>query len=195
MSEKKLLVSFVAAGATFKIYGSYECGTTTDNNKNKYTYPEFYDLTAKQIIDGKEVDYKPKGSTWSGRKYTVEDMIQDFIAKSTVNNLSYSAIFIESGLQDIISQFNNAEAIALTVDNLQIPKEIFSYDLYNIYELLLVTNDFIYYACDDMTIMFTTNTHGIVSDNHFAEVGYRESVENVKSGKEILLWGELPKDN
>lgn len=193
MEEKKLLATFEAAGDTFNIYGSYECGTNKDKNKNEYTYPEFYDLTAKKVIDGEEVDYEPKGSTWAGRKYTVEDMIQDFIAKLTVNNSSYSAIFIESGLQDIINQFNNAEAIALTVDNLQIPKAIMSYDLYNIYELVLVTNDFIYYVYDEMIIMFTTNTHGIVSDNYFAEVGFWESVENIKSGKEILLWGELPK--
>lgn len=124
----------------------------------------------------------------------VEDMIQDFIAKSMVNSLLYSTIFIESGLQDIVNQFNNAEAIVLTVDNLQIPKAIMSHDLYNIYELALVTNDYIYYMCDDMTLMFTTDTHEIVSDNYFAEVGFFDSVENIKSGKENLLWGELPEE-
>lgn len=194
MAEKKLLATFEVEGDTFNIYGSYECDTTTDNNKNKYTYPEFYDLTAKQIINGKEVDYEPHGQTWTGRNYMVEDMIQDFIAKSMVNSLLYSTIFIESGLQDIVNQFNNAEAIVLTVDNLQIPKAIMSHDLYNIYELALVTNDYIYFMCDDMTLMFTTDTHEIVSDNYFAEVGFFDSVENIKSGKENLLWGELPEE-
>ena len=188
---EKLLVTFEVEGDTFNIYGSYEC----DKNTGKYTYPEFYDLTAKKIIGGKEVDYEPHGQSWTGRNYMVEDLIRDFIAKSTVNSLLYSTIFIESGLQDIINQFNKAEAIVLTVGDLQIPKAIMSYDLYNIYELVLVTNDYIYYACDDMTLMFTTSTHEIVSDNYFAEVGYWDSVENVKSGKETLLWGELPEED
>ena len=40
--------------------------------------------------------------------------------------------------------------------------------------------------------MLSTDSKEIVSDNYFAEVGFWDSIENIKNGKEIHLWGELP---
>ena len=40
--------------------------------------------------------------------------------------------------------------------------------------------------------MFTTDTHEVVSDNYFAEVGYWDSIQNIDNNTETLIWGELP---
>ena len=40
-------------------------------------------------------------------------------------------------------------------------------------------------------LMLSTDNHTVVADDYFAEVGYLNSIENIKAGNEILLWGNI----
>ena len=55
-------------------------------------------------------------------------------------------------------------------------------------ELVMVTDQYIYYADYDKMLMLRTDDHTIVSDNYFAEVEYEDSIENIKEGKEMVIW-------
>ncbi len=108
------------------------------------------------------------------------------------NDFIYSKIYPDSKLQELVDSYTNDSEVALTVSGRKIPERILSYNMYDMYQLLLVTDAFIYYSYDESVYMLRTDDHNIVSDNDFAEVELADSIENVKSGKEMLLWGELP---
>lgn len=202
MTDEKLLATFVAEEIKekFNIYGNYDVETGyaySDSGKIEYKYPEFYNITATRITDGKEESYTPTGTTWAGRKYVVNDMIESVISALIMGNTLFTKIYLDNGLQEILDSYMRDDNIAITVNGLKIPKVILGRHLYDLYQLTLVTDTFIYYYSDedDAMLMLRTEDHSIVSDNYFAEVGYTDSIENVKSGKETLLWGELPKDD
>lgn len=200
MADEKLLATFkvVETGDIFNIYGNYdiEKGKVVDIINDKglidFDYPDFYGITATKVIDGKEESFKPVGETWVGHKYECKDMIQAFISSIIIGNDVYSKIYLDSKLQELVDSYTNNSEIALTVNSRKIPKRILSYNMYDMYQLLLVTDAFIYYSYDESVYMLGTDDHNVVSDNFFAEVGLSDSIENVKSGKEMLLWGELP---
>lgn len=192
MGKEELLATFEVEDNKYNIYGNYEIENDTDYMGNPYIYPEFSELSAKQIVDGKEVDFKPTGCTWAGRDYVVEDMISDFLAKEILDNKLYKAYYIESGLQKIIDYYHHEDNIVTVRNGLRIPKYILSNEMFGIYELTLVTNEYIYYMYADRVLMFSTDTHEVVSDNYFAEVGYWDSIQNIDNNTETLIWGELP---
>lgn len=111
-------------------------------------------------------------------------MIHAFISSIIIGNDIYSKIYPDSKLQKLVDSYTNDSEVALTVSGRKIPERILSY---NMYQLLLVTDAFIYYSYDESVYMLRTDDHNIVSDNYFAKVGLADSIENVKSGKEMLL--------
>lgn len=192
MAVKKLAVfDVMELKKTFSIYGDYKISTCKDCDKAEYKYPEFYDLTAKQSVEGLETDYQPAGETWHGRKYDVEDMIREFLEALIRNATGYSKIYLDPVLQEIVDWYLADDNIAVTVDNLKIPKRILATGMYYEFELALVTDEFIYYEFYDELIMLDAKTHEIVSDNYFASVGYDDSIENITSGKETLIYGHI----
>ena len=56
----------------------------------------------------------------------------------------------------------------------------------------MVTDAFIYYSQYGMFDVLGTTDHRLVSDNEFADICYLDSVENIRSGAEKLLWGKIP---
>lgn len=204
MAEKKLLATFIAEEIkeTFNIYGSYEIKTgkeldifTEGVNMIDFKYPEFCDITATNIVDDREEDYVPVGETWAGRKYTATDMIEFLISALIKGDETYTKLNLESGLQELVNDYLTDDKIAIAVNGKKIPKRILTNTMYDLYQLILVTDAYIYYVHEDQTYMLSTEDHTVISDNYFAEVGYWDSVENVKSGKETLLWGELPEED
>ena len=191
--DQKLLAIFevVIEGKKekFSIYGEYEVETGKDCSNNEYIFPQFYSVSAKRVVDKTEMDYMPPGETWAGRKYTPEDMIQGFMASMIRKCSIYTNIYLDAKLQEIVAFYDES---ALTVNGLDIPKRILDESMYCLYELTLVTQEFIYYIYDDSCLMLCTKNHEVVSDNYFASVGYWDSVEDIKTGKETLLWGKLP---
>lgn len=200
MADEKLLATFRVeeTGDVFNIYGEYDIkqGSVVDiigdSKLINFNYPDFYDITATKVIDGKEESFKPVGETWAGHKYECMDMIHAFISSIIIGNNVYSKIYLDAKLQKIVDSYTNDSEVALTVSGRKIPKRILSYNMYDMYQLLLVTDAFIYYNYEESVYMLGTDDHNVVSDNYFAEVGLADSIENVKSGKEMLLWGELP---
>lgn len=192
MGKTELLATFEVEGNKYNIYGNYEIENDTDYIGNPYIYPEFSELSAKQIVDDKEVDFKLTGCTWTGRGYVVENMISDFLAKEILDSKLYKAYYIESGLQKIIDCYHREDNIVTVRNGLRIPKYILSNEMFGIYELTLVTNEYIYYMYADRVLMFSTDTYEVVSDNYFAEVGYWDSIQNIDNTTETLIWGELP---
>lgn len=194
----KRLAGFVVEEKCYIIYGTYviEKGTccNLDGSRGFYGYPEFYDLIAKHVEDGIETDFEPEGVSCNGHKYDVADMIQDFLAKQIQHSTLYTAVYLEEGLQNLVDSYH--KDIVITVNDLDIPKRILSNDMYNLFELELVTSEYIYYVCENICLMLSTDSHRVVSDNYFAEVGFHQSVQNIVAGRneEILLWGKLPED-
>ena len=197
--EKKLLATFYMEeiNDTFNIYGSYEIETVeeidlqaTGNNKIKIKHPEFYNIRITKLVNEKEEDYLPSGSSWTGRKYDALDVLNSFIAALIRGDEAYTKIFVDEGLQEVVEYYTTESAV--TAKGKTIPARIFDSSLIYSYQLLMVTDTFIYYCDDDSIIMLNTEDHTIVSDNYFAEVGYNDSVENIRGGSETLIWGELP---
>lgn len=56
----------------------------------------------------------------------------------------------------------------------------------------MVTDAFIYYSQYGMFDALGTTDHRLVSDNELADNCYLDSVENIRSGTEKLLWGKIP---
>lgn len=177
--------------ATFNIYGTY-----TVSMNGKHPYPEFNGLTATIEVGTAEEPYIPDTKNWHGESYNVEDMIQDHIASLIQQRTSYNTLYLDDGLKDLVDVYTKDENIILTVKDLKIPKYVLSSNMYDIYELTMITDKYIYYVHDDQALMLDTNTHEIISDNYFASVGYMDSIELITKGsnEEILLWGEIPKE-
>lgn len=199
MSEMKLLAIFTVnqTNDTFNIYGNYDIENISEfdynsNEKKTFKYAEFEYVIAKKYIDQKEYDYTPVGKTFTGHKYNCNDMINSFIYSQIINDNSYTSKYIDLGLQCIIDDYKTNNTITIN-ENTQIPKYVL-YVNCSIYQLFLVTDQYIYYGYENLILMLDTATHRIISDNCFAEIGYTESIENINAGKEKLLWGEIPSE-
>lgn len=190
--EEKLLARFEVENRTFEVSGSYEINKDIDINKDMYHYPEFFDLTAREVVNGKGTDFEPSGHTWAGRKYDVEDMISTFLSSLIKNSDEYKSFYLDAGLQEMVGEYT--KDVVLSLKGKEIPRRILSVDMFNLYELLFVTNEYIYYNHDELILMLTSDTHEVVSDNYFAEVGLFDSFDNVLARTETLIWGEIPKE-
>lgn len=197
----KLLCTFILNNETYNVYGEYDIETdkeldyTTGEKPEfaEYKYPDFYDITVKKVIDGKEEDYVVTGETWAGRKYISRDVIESVIAASIRGDDSVTIISLEDGLQKLVNEYKSDVAISYLAKD--IPKKILSVNMYSLYQLLLVTDKYIYYAHDGEFLMMNAESHEIISDNYFAEVGLNDSIEDVRSGAEMLMYGELPEED
>lgn len=58
---------------------------------------------------------------------------------------------------------------------------------FDVYELEVATDKYLYYATDDRMIMLDYD-HQVITDNYFAEVGLIQSIDAMKEGKEHLVW-------
>lgn len=199
--SNKLLCTFILNNETYNVYGEYDIETdkeldyTTGEKPEfaEYKYPDFYDITIKKVIDGKEEDYVVTGETWAGRKYVSRDVIESVIAASIRGDDSVAIISLEDGLQKLVNEYKSDVAINYLAKD--IPKKILSVNMYSLYQLLLVTDKYIYYAHDGEFLMMNAESHEIISDNYFAEVGLNDSIEDVRSGAEMLMYGELPEED
>lgn len=189
------LAEFKTKDGHFSIYGTYtiETGKTLEKTLefSTYNYPEFYDLEAKQIINGEEISYEPDGHTWSGRKYVAEDMICEFIMCHFLGSALFEFVFLEKGLMSFVKAYTDN---TVQVNGASFNKRVLAHDMCDLFQLFLVTDQYTYYGSDDRFLMISTDTRNVVSDNYFAECGYFESAKNVRNGKETLLWGELPEE-
>ena len=66
--------------------------------------------------------------------------------------------------------------------------------MYLVYELLLVTDKSIYYACDDLTIVLDINDHTLVTDSSFGCDSLFDTLEKIIDGKAKVLYLEKIED-
>ena len=184
------LASFKVEGITYSVYGTVEMEKGKNLDMEEYPYPEFYDTKAVIHKGEKEIPFSPSGTTWNGDHYDATSMITDFLLHEMIGSTRYETVYIESSLQEFLSFYKTF----VEIDEIKFQNRILSHDMYEIYDLSLVTNDYTYYMSCDQVLMLSTENRTIVSDNYFAEVGFWDSVENIKEGKETLLWGTLPEE-
>lgn len=186
------LCEFSVEKGTFVVFGEYEIEKSTDMYNRSYEYPEFSNLTAKKKESDVLVDYEPDGTSWSGRHYDVEDMITECISNSMLGNSLFNVTYLDDGLRNLIQEY--MQETSVVVDGKGVSKRILHGSMLNVYTLELVTNEYIYYLNGDEFLMVGTESREVISDNYFASIGYSDSIESVRDGNEVLLYGELPEE-
>ena len=189
MSTKHIIsFSIPAQKENYKIYGECYIEIGTDLNGQSYPYPRFYDLKAEKIINNQISPYKPSGINFAGRHYDESDMIETVIAAAIRMDNTYVLDYVSPEIKGLISWYQS-ESETLIINNMIFPKEIIHTDMFQQYELHLVTDRYTYYYADDgAVLMLNTSTRGLVSDNHFAEDGVWTSLDQIEEGNEALLW-------
>lgn len=174
--------------SAFSIYGECEIIKDTNWNHEEFQYPEFYKLKAFKIINGKEVLYRPSGTDWKGRKFDEEDMLQDFLYSLIRCEQEYQELYLAEELKGLVESYVSKEHIAVTVNGLDIPQKIRCKGMLEPYDLMVVTDKYIYYASYDYYLQLDVETHQILSANIFAEDCYNQSLSAIEHGEEKQLW-------
>lgn len=173
---------------SYKVYGNCDLQTTVASNGQLHIYPEFHDLTAEKIVGKQYIPCKPSAVSFSGHQLNELDMIGTVIAAAIRMDNTYVLDYVSPEIKGLISWYQS-ESETLIINNMIFPKEILHTDMFQQYELHLVTDRYTYYYTDDgAVLMLNTSTRGLVSDNHFAEDGFWTSLDQIEEGKEALLW-------
>lgn len=197
MVNKKLLakfkVMFNEKMYTFSIYGDYEL-KSFEGCDICYKYPEFNELSVFRIIDGKEVLFIYEDESQECTICRNETMMEDFIASLIEGSPVYTKEYLEDGLQQLVDFYVSDDKIVTTVDGLKIPGFIIGNCLFDLYELTLVTDRYIFYTYHDDVVKLRTRDHMVFRNAFYRNFDYMDSVENIRLGKETLIWGELPEE-
>lgn len=185
--QLELLAVAKTPNACFRFWGKFIFESRKDAD-GEFCYPEFYNLELeKKSEEGFYEPYTPGYIRWNGTKVEIEDMLNTAVNSFLFERNEISTLFLHNELRAWAKPFQ--DNVALTVNGKKIPKKIFTNDLYNYMDLLLVTDKFIYYGYDSEILMFGTEEHELCSDNYFAEVGLTESYENIAIQTETCLFG------
>lgn len=200
-----LLIKCRKDGSDFSFFGNFTIETgkhlTTDKEGNliwiHYPYCEFPDITVMKAVNGEEIKYEPKGYYWNGTEYSAESMLEYLIAALIRKDSTFEVCDLNKELEDVVEWYHKPENIVFDCNGNPVPRLILGNNLYEEFELSLVTDKYIYYLRDDQALMINAETHEIISDNYFAEVAFWESVASIRNndGKETLLWGTIPEDD
>lgn len=142
---------------------------------------EFYDLQLYEVVRGKEIPFIFKGYTWTGCEMNADYAIADILSKYMLKHSDVYVLHMDDTLKKYLEKVSAPRVLLKT---LEIPVKIIYGMSLEVYQLLLVTDMYTYYAADDMFLMLETGSFSVVSDNYFAEIGWNESIENIATGKE-----------
>ncbi len=151
----------------------------------KYPVLYFGDVHIKTVQGGHLIDFHSDSRTWTGRKITEEDILSQVLEAYVRGDDSYEFIYIAPALKKILSFYLGN--IACTVADRQLPKYIMK-DNHVLYMLQLVTHEYTYYTNEDSFLMYRTSSMELISDNYFASVAYEQSLDNLPTGMETLLY-------
>lgn len=179
------------------VYGTYRMEKTIDCDGLPFYYPEFEDLRAVKVIDGKEILYTPVEVAWNGHKFDVTDMIRGALAVTITDDMRgiYETLYLEEGLREFVDQFHTEDRVALEIDGVKIYKYIWLSTRCSPFKLDLVTDSYIFYTNGEELLQYGTADRSLEADGEFAEMGYWEVVKEIRSGTETLLWGEIPEED
>ena len=170
----------------FEFYGEFEIS----DEKNTWLPIEFSNLAIADmdVANGKKVPFELEGTTWSGSKIDEEYALKDIISRYSRNEKGeFEILYLQEEIKALLDECRSN--VALTVEDREIPAKVIYGQMMYIYELDFVTNEYAYYVYEgEVYLMLNTSDGTVVSDNYFAEVGYRESRKAVWSGKDTKLF-------
>lgn len=162
----------------------YEIEGNISYISSRFTYDRAIHVSnLTMLVDGQEMT--EIGHTWDGNTYTAEDCLLEFLASMT--------------RQDGLCKKESVTGmLALFIDDFDVPlisrgKKFSRYVLSRTGEklsLCLATDKYLYYADgnDEVSLMLRTDTHEVVSDNHFASDGFQMSLDAIREGKEVVCF-------
>lgn len=160
---------------------------TLENMKDTHTYPDFSNLSATVEIDGTEKPYEPTGRNFVGHSFTVEDMITGYVKSLIMDDKEYEKVFLINELQQLVDSYRS-DMITLE-GKPSAPRYILGGDMLDLFQLVFMTDKFVYYNDGgDRYLMYDTDTHALIADNYFAEIGFSESLEDCSKGSETCLY-------
>lgn len=146
----------------------------------------FYHLEVKEVEDETVTPFVITAKTWAGLQLTPYDAIGDVLSKYTRGATDFHLISMYEPLKIYLDELKKDCVI---VGDKAISQKIVYDSFFNEYELMYATDQYIYYTeFGDSYLMLATDSIELLATNFFAECGYLDSVENVASDKEVLLY-------
>lgn len=181
----------------FCVYGTYRWEKMEHNSDTyvaAFPYPVFEHLRVTQVSEEKEVLYEPQGTRPSDVPKIFKAIATRALATEIMGTVAemFQMLFLDEGLRKFVDHFRSEENYVLSISGLPIYRYIVSGNLRECLELNMVTDAFIYYSQYGMFDVLGSSDHRLVSDNELADNCYLDSVENIRSGTEKLLWGKIP---
>ena len=191
---------FVKSGADeivnreYAVYGNMTTEKLLDINgreEKSFLLPEFENLEITVIADGEEKVFEKSLYSFSGAKIELEDIMMSVAcAAIRKNEYTYEYRYMCSELKKLISGYRKPSNMLSAGGNKYLKQVLHTNG--NVYSLSLVTDVYLYYIYEDNCLMLDANTHDVVSDNHFAEEGFYNSIRNIKKGREKNIWNNVP---
>lgn len=133
------------------------------------------DLRLVQIVDGREVPYEVKGTTWTGMPYDEEDAFEQTwtaLTQEEVIDVPYHFSYVDADIQSVVDYYKKEK---VEDQNGQLIQRYFIYrDPEAVYEISAATKSELYYLNlqDEGTVNIGRSDKCVYSDNHFAEGAY-----------------------
>lgn len=146
-----------------------------------------------EIVGGKENPFVPKRKVFSKERFTFEEVMLDILQRITRN---------ETGAFEVVYMCDTVKRFVLPFEekaNTSLVRHIPFRILFDnrLLELQFATDKFLYY--DDrlaMPVMIRTSDGSVVSNDEFAEIGFYQSLEAIKSGEEKqMLFTRTPSES
>lgn len=200
-NNKPLLARFfVKSGADeiatreYAVYGNMTTEKLLDINgreEKSFLLPEFEDLEITVIESGEEKAFEKSLYSFSGVKIEPGDILMSVMcAAIRKNEYTYEYHYMCPELKKLVAEYHKSSNMLSAGGNKYLKQVLHTNG--NVYSLNLVTDVYLYYVYEDCCLMLDANTHAVVSDNHFAEEGFYNSIRNIKKGREKNIWNNVP---
>ncbi len=168
----------------FELHGDYEIMPMKNSIENRnYKAIDFRDISAVEIVNGKAIEYKPTSHTFAGTPLTVYDIAEDVIRRVIFRDKTCQ---LEECCKDLQQLFEEYMTDSIEIGNDAYAKYVLVDD--DLYFLCLVTEKYVFYSNYESMILLDASNGSLISDNYFAEVGFEDTLEEIKSGKQNALW-------
>lgn len=147
---------------------------------------EFDNIFIMELTDGKLSEFKITATTWAGITIDEDDAMADVISRYSRKDTTMEMISLHDTLKDYVAKLD--EAGTVNVNGREIPKSIYyEWDMRE-YELILATEEYLYYANLNYTVLLDAKTSELIADDNFADNGYCGSVVNIAKGTETMFY-------
>lgn len=172
-----------------------ECAFSIEGERRRFLFDgdveisdeiSFYCLEIKEVKAETIVPFEIIAKTWAGQLLTPYDAIGDVLSRYTRGATNFQLISMYEPLKVYLDELKKDCIIA---GDLEFPKKIIHGSLFDEYNLMYATDQYVYYNEEDEPyLMLSTDNRELIATGFFTQCGYLDSVENVTSGKEVLLY-------